>query len=769
RKDDFLVDIGNIYNLKGDYTEAEKIYNNVLKKKPDDIRALHNMGRLYLKSGKNEKAVEIFEKIMRLDSSHTRSAKALIPLYLQNKKYEKAISLSRRLRAANPNDTEFYSFEATALVRQENPDYKAAARLLRQALEKEPQNRTLISLLAELYLKTDQFDEAEDILKKFLKKDPDFAGAYRLLALSSLKQGNKPEALAYLEKELAVKSSPELYQMMGKLYLQTGQKEAGLNALGKALEEESISLKESELEGARGLLSFIEGDMENSEKKLADALQKSPEKIENRILLIVTLLNQQKYREAAAEAQKGLKISSEKKELLLVFLAQAYIGMAEIENAERTLNRALKENPDSNLARINLSAVCFHKKEFDRAQGYLEQIINKNPDHAQAKILLGRIFQAKSEFGKAEQILKEMANSNDLQTLIRNEMILLRINMKNYTAALQDAEKYIDLYPESADGYLLKSKVCTAMHRYAEALNALDEGLTKTGNDFAALAMAAHLSYATAQYARAISYLEQCKSEYGLHRPELKLLYAKSLLEDKQYEKAATYIENSLPKDNAESLYLLGMTWIGRGDLLKGEKYLEQAVKMDSKFDSAFYDLARVRLSKNDKEQAISLIKKAIEINPKTEKYYIALAMIYQHSEKPDMAIPVYEDGISKVHNATPLLNNLALLHLQSNNPQQAVSYANRALELSPNDPNVTDTMGQIYFHMKDFDKAISYFSKALEISPDSGLYDYRLGLACYKAGLLDDAKKNFESALAKNSKAPWASEIKKIISSFQK
>ncbi|MGE0085588.1 MAG: tetratricopeptide repeat protein, partial [Desulfococcaceae bacterium] len=69
RKDDFLVDIGNIYNLKGDYTEAEKIYNNVLKKKPDDIRALHKMGRLYLKSGKNEKAVEIFEKIMRLDSS----------------------------------------------------------------------------------------------------------------------------------------------------------------------------------------------------------------------------------------------------------------------------------------------------------------------------------------------------------------------------------------------------------------------------------------------------------------------------------------------------------------------------------------------------------------------------------------------------------------------------------------------------------------------------------------------------------------------------
>jgi len=707
----------------------KEVMDNTPQDKQDDF--LTDMANIYNLQGNLLKAEQLYKEVLRKKPDDMNVLYNLAFLYQKSGKKTESVSVYSKI------------------------------------LQIEPDHRKALNALIEFYTKEKQYDKIISFLNKALEKKPDFAEAYRISAIVSLKQNNIEAAIGYLEKELSLKPSSEAYQLIGRLYLQTGRKEAGMNALNKSLE--TASLKDSDALAEKGLYDYVQGNFEDSENKLKKAVSESSDKPESHILLIVNLLNQQKYKNAAAEAQNALKKYSEKKEMFLNLLAQAYLGDSKHEEAENTLNKALKIKPDFYLTHINLSALYFQQGKYDKTKEELQQILSRDPKNLQANILLSRTYQATAEYQQAEQTLQKSIEKNPSQPVLRKELILLKIRMKQFEDALKLADKMISLTPESLEGYMLKSRIYTSMGNISEALDVIDIGLEKVGENFAAYAAAAHFSALNGQYARSLNYLERCKAKYGLQRSELKYLYAVNLIETDKIKEAENYIQSEFNADDSKASYLIGISRIKSGDMLKAEEYLEKAVQKDSRFDKAFFDLAKVKLTLKKQSNAKELFKKAIEINPKEAKYYIALATLCQTEGETDSAISLYKQGLSQNPDAVPLLNNIALLYLEKKSGQEAISYANQALKIAPDDPNILDTMGQVYYQLNEFEKAFPYLKKAVEKMPNYNLFHYHLGLCYYKMGSLKEAKKEFDKSLLKNDNVPWASEVRQLIKEIER
>jgi len=755
KKDELDVDLGNIYLLQENFVKAQSAYEDVLSKRPGNTRALFSLGFLMQLTGEKLKARDYYMKVLQLDSWHQSAIKALIQIHLLERRYEEVIPLARKLQSVAPKQETGYYFEAVALARRTNPDYQNAVTLLNKALAIKPESKQVLFTLGYVNLRSGQAEEALHRLEEATRLDPEFFEAHKLLAVAALKQNNLTMARNHLEKALSLKPSSELYHLLGKIYLQLGQREAGVDALTKSLENDSIGPAESL--AAEGLYEYLGGSLEESERKLKEALKTTPDLFEPRILLLVNLLNQRKYQEAITQAQEGLKLNPPSQKLMLNLLAQAYLAKGMVHEAEKTLAKALKEDENFLVTHLNLSAVYFRQEKYDKTKKELNFILQRNPQHLRASILLGRVYQATSDYQEAEQLLKSMLDSTQSQPALKGEMILLQVRMNQFEQALQGAEEIISLYPESIEGYVLKSRVYAAMGNYQRSLATIDSGLENAGDNQAALSSGAKLAAALDQFERSFQYLDQYKTKYGLHRSDLKYLYALVLIETGNPKEARTFLRDEFPGlEDARVLYLLGLSWLREGDLEKAEAYLEKSTQSDSRLDRAFFELARVKSSLGRRIEAISLLEEAVEINPDKKEYYHALAINHERASEFDPAISVYEKGLARWPNEITFIRSIARLHLQNGNTNLAKVYANRAMTLAAGEPNIPDMEVALAAHLLglswakegDLHQAEEHLELAARKGGSVGIFYYDLARIKLLLGKTEEAIARLEKAI---------------------
>ena len=64
---ELLAQLGEAYCHQDKFKEAEEIFNNILKLKPDNPTVLNNLGFAYSRQGNNEKASFCFQKALEFD------------------------------------------------------------------------------------------------------------------------------------------------------------------------------------------------------------------------------------------------------------------------------------------------------------------------------------------------------------------------------------------------------------------------------------------------------------------------------------------------------------------------------------------------------------------------------------------------------------------------------------------------------------------------------------------------------------------------------
>jgi tetratricopeptide (TPR) repeat protein len=141
------------------------------------------------------------------------------------------------------------------------------------------------------------------------------------------------------------------------------------------------------------------------------------------------------------------------------------------------------------------------------------------------------------------------------------------------------------------------------------------------------------------------------------------------------------------------------------------------------------------------------------------------LGIIYDVQKKYDKAKECYQKALKINPKFAPAANNLAYLYMeQGGNIDEALALAQTAKQQFPDDPHISDTLGWAYYKKNIFSRAIVYLKEANEKVVGNSLMRYHLGMAYYKNGDKEQAKRELRKALELDSKFPGAEEAMKIL-----
>ncbi|HEU5402139.1 MAG TPA: tetratricopeptide repeat protein [Terriglobales bacterium] len=235
------------YVQQGKLQNAIAEYEKISKEDPKDITILNTIGDLYARLGQVDaavnyfrkvgdhyategftvKAIAMYKKLTKLNPSATESIQKLAELYTQQGLYNDA---RQQLMVV-----------ADGYIRANN--HHEAARVFQKMLELDPENSSLQSKLADLYMKIGQKDDAKNIflrateslyqrgvkdgaaesLNKVLNIEPSNIRALQLKAQLALDKGDAAQAAHALEKIPDLDSRPDALKSLLQAYVQLGK------------------------------------------------------------------------------------------------------------------------------------------------------------------------------------------------------------------------------------------------------------------------------------------------------------------------------------------------------------------------------------------------------------------------------------------------------------------------------------------------------------------------------------------------------------------
>jgi Flp pilus assembly protein TadD len=141
------------------------------------------------------------------------------------------------------------------------------------------------------------------------------------------------------------------------------------------------------------------------------------------------------------------------------------------------------------------------------------------------------------------------------------------------------------------------------------------------------------------------------------------------------------------------------------------------------------------------------------------------LAQLYMQTRQTDKAVAQYESLIKANPRDDMAANNLAMLLTAKADPA-SLDRASQLAERfeSSTQPAFLDTIGWVHYLKGDYDKALPLLQKAVDLAPKAPELQYHLGMALYKTGQVDQAKRYLKQALEAKVEFPGLDEARKIM-----
>lgn len=253
-----LEDLAVAYEASGRKEDAERVYAEAVRQKPEYWRGHSNLGAFYFQQSRFQEAETEFSKVVQLAPLYYRAYSNLCGVYgelFQWQQMQHACEQSLQIREQGGA----YTNLASAYFYQHR--FSAAVEVARKALifmeRNDPQSQSYIDYgnLAEvLYWSPGERDKAAGPYRKaiegaerYLRSNARDVATLGRIALYHAMLGDKTAALEYLNRSLAIDpANPETLFKAGVIYKQFGDAERALKclseAVAKGLKTEKIAL-----------------------------------------------------------------------------------------------------------------------------------------------------------------------------------------------------------------------------------------------------------------------------------------------------------------------------------------------------------------------------------------------------------------------------------------------------------------------------------------------------------------------------------------------
>lgn len=404
---------------KGEYEEAEKRYQEVLRLVPENIKAQFGLGLLSFSKNKINEAKQYFLPVSKKDPEMLLVHFYLGKIYLSEKEIEKAFAEMNQVQqlGVKPLNSEKYkkeieeakkdlgqfgndpkvAFEVGLLLKEgdelvKKEDFEQAKVKFKRVLDLSPQNLEALENLGLIYMRLTSFEpeKAREVFEKMLSINPD-------LLLPMFRLGGLFENQGDIQKALS-------------LYEKTSVKDPKEGGYG---------------ERARKRIHQMGGSLEKA--KSLYALLKEGER----------LLNEKRWEGAVELFQKALQVVPDQTEALYS-LGLIYLQQKEGEKAEKTFRALLEADPENLEGHFQLGLLLGATGRYEEAAKELQIVVAKGKEGKtvqSARAEIERIGQK----GGAEQNFK-----NGMELLVKVEEIQKKGPLKTEDPLFQEKKNLLE-------------------------------------------------------------------------------------------------------------------------------------------------------------------------------------------------------------------------------------------------------------------------------------------------------------------------------------
>jgi tetratricopeptide (TPR) repeat protein len=648
-------------------------------------------------------------------------------LSLSERDFKAAEAAYKSALALDPKSSLAYS-ELGALYSLQNDLHQADA-ALKTAFDLSPPRSPRRLEYAQFKIKTGDMEAAKSILGEMVKIIPDYVPAWMELANMAAAQKKYDDCAAFLSKVLA--RDPGNYDAMmldGELKLARGQT---ADAITEFEQLSKIPIY-SQLLGGRllspvyyklGLVYLANEDLKNAMNSLNQAVN----------------LNTN-YSDA------------------IFLLAQIQIKTKDFNAAIASLKSLIQQQPQIPQAQLLMADAFRGQGNFDSALAIYQRLEKAFPTNSQIPLLMGGSFLQQNNAAEARKAFTRTLELDPDNSLAISELVNLDLNEKQYAAATQRAEQYMDKNPKLVEPRLLLANVFIAQTNNQLAEAALLKAIELQPESSDAHLMLAQLYFDSKQGEKALTELNIVLTK-NQKNPLALMLVGQIHQDQKAYQAAASAYEklfavdtNSIVAlDNLAYLYSekLGQPDAAYIDAQKAMKLAQKARDFAQKVSD---------LHPNDQSSAVALASSKFILASTVD----TLGWIVYQQDQYASALSLLQESvnillINKLPLAAEIQFHLGKINYMMGQEESAHAALQSALQLSKDFPGRDEcilclSLLAIDPKTADADARATLEKRVSEKSNDPVAL-VRLAAIYQREGSVDKAIATYEAALKSNSK----------------
>jgi tetratricopeptide (TPR) repeat protein len=440
---------------------AAAYYHYMLARRYRELAGINNRGDLI------ERAIAEYKKAMEADPGSFFLRVELAELYWRMGRTADAIRDAEAVLKINPDQEDAHRLLANIYWRNlgdPQPD-KVAKESLRKAIENfealtriDPSDKDNYLVLGRLYRLDNQRDKAEEAFKQVLKADPDSRSALANLAQLYFDHGDYEEAIEHLKKIPDQDMNTNLVAMLAYAYSQAGDYDNAVASYEKALAQDSDNL-----DVRRSYADALANDGKTAAARveLQKILKQEPN--DGPTYLRLGQLDRQEghFDQARQEFEKAKDLMPDSQEVSyqLVLLEDA---LGNEDKAVDLLQGLIKQS--------------------ERPQGQY------TPGEASNRAVflerLGLIYRSEEKYDQAIEVFKQVAPLGKQQAVRSEALVIetLRLN-RQPEKAIEAADAAVEEYPKDRSLRMLRATLLGERGRLDEAIQDLHSLLNQTPSD----------------------------------------------------------------------------------------------------------------------------------------------------------------------------------------------------------------------------------------------------------------------------------------------
>lgn len=411
------VALPRLYLAMGNQTKAEEELILATRAAPENENLLHIRASDYAGTGKFDEFEKLYQDLLKKKPDSLMAKKRLAEFYILKGDLEKGWAYTHAIAKARPGDPDATYFYGRLHLAQK--EWARAAEVLSYATQEAPSFAFAHYFLGVALFANNHIAQAQMAFAKALELNPLWLEPRLALARGYLTTGAYD--LAWRESEPILLVQPRNFDVLmvaGTARLKKGEAGPALELLHRAKE---INRSDASLRSNIGAAYVVQKKYGQALTEYEEALKLDADKIDalSAVAQVLSLEGNQKA--AAQRVQQQLDKAKNKAEVYQL-LGQLSVDQKDFDKAISYFEKAIALKPDLFSAAHLMARSYMAQKKFDQAIVECDKIIQRNPKATESYMLLGVLYDQKQQYDQANSYYKKVMELDKNSALAANNL-----------------------------------------------------------------------------------------------------------------------------------------------------------------------------------------------------------------------------------------------------------------------------------------------------------------------------------------------------------